>query len=222
MDGLYTVIAQKQNGFLVIQNSWCIITIALFYSFFYISFKIFKRHKRAITFIILLTILYCIVGKVIGLGAWWYCSSMAFPLGLIIQEREEQVFSIIKKHNIACFIGLLVLFLCAYAGRFINSRLIHSELLYTVICLFASAVFALMVVVILQRITIENRIWSFVGSISMELYLSHELVYTALRNRYCYITSDLLYITVTLTISLVLAWLLHLCINKVLALLKIR
>ena len=39
---LLDVITRKQNGFLVIQNSWFIVAIAVFYCFFYVAFKFMK------------------------------------------------------------------------------------------------------------------------------------------------------------------------------------
>lgn len=111
--------------------------------------------------------------------------------------------------------GYLNDFFGAYAGRLINSKILHSKILYTFFGLLASTAFSLLIVVISQRITIENCMWDFIGSISMELYLIHELIYVVLRSKKIYITSDGLYIVITLIVSIVLAWLLHIIFRKI-------
>ena len=62
-------------------SSWFIIIILLFYFLFWLSSVVAKDEK----FILMLTFLvsaYIVLSKIIGLGGWWYYSSLCFPMGV--------------------------------------------------------------------------------------------------------------------------------------------
>ena len=57
----------------------------------------------------------------------------------------------------------------------VNKLTIHSTLISVIICLAASSIFVVIILMISMRLNINNRALRFLGSISLELYLIHGL-----------------------------------------------
>ena len=219
---LLDVITRKQNGFLVIQNSWFIVAIAVFYCFFYVAFKFMKVNDLvAILTVFVLCCVYCVVCYIIGLGVWWYYSSWTFSMGMLLKKYDFEINIFLKKHYYPCLLLTSFFFVMCYAIRIINSKCIHFEFIYILCGLIASALFSCLMVEVSSKISFSNKIWSFLGDISIEIYLIHELVFTILRSSWVYVISDGLYVILTIMISIGLAYALHMVFGRLFKIMKI-
>ena len=98
-------------------------------------------------------------------------------------------------------------------------RMIHEvdkNAMYDVALLIAPAAFAGIIFTLLKRISVNNKLWNFLGNISFEIYLVHELIYNILRNgnRGIYVSNNLLYVTLVIFISIGCAYLFNAFITR--------
>lgn len=208
----------SQNGYLLITNSWFVVTIIIFYFIFWVAFSVSKNNNRkGLAFASLGVTCYIVVAYLIGLGGWWFYSSFGFVLGMLWKANEGRIYSFIKNKFLLFWAIFLCGFFVGYCLRLINSKTIQSPMIYNIALLLASAAFTGMIFTVLKRIDISNRIWTFLGSISFEIYLIHELVYSILRSNSLgiYISNDLLYVTLVLVISVIAAFGFNLFIKKI-------
>lgn len=200
-------------------------SIVIFYFIFFGVFKFIRwtenRLLGGIILIFFLCNIYCIIVHLIGMGVWWYYSSWAFPLGMISKEYGSIIYRVLNLNNWMYIFIVSCLFIFCYATRFINSKYIHSEFIYIICALFASSLFACLIINISKSISIQSKIWGYIGSISMEIYLIHELIFTILRSSLFYIKSDAIFIIATLIISILSAYILHQVNKKIITIVKI-
>lgn len=207
-EGGYERIAQicnnRENGYLLITNSWFVITIAVFYLVFYLSFNWCRgNYRKGIKRTLIGIFIYIAVAYLIGLGGWWFYSSLAFVLGMIWKDRESEINNIAMKNWWLFLFSWGIIFAVGYAIRFLNSRTLNSPLVYDAALLIASTAFACLVFSILKKISVNNMLWNFLGGISFEIYLLHELVYNIFRNEKLgiYVRNDFLYVSLVILIS---------------------
>lgn len=220
-EGGYEKIVQicnnRENGYLLITNSWFVIEIAVFYFVFYLAFNWCNGNFRnGIRRSLIGVCLFIVIAYIVGLGGWWLYSSLSFILGMTWKEHEIRINHIIERKWIIFFVLWGCLFALGYVIRFVNSISTHSPVAYDIALLIASTAFVGMVFTILKKATVNNRLWSFLGSISFEIYLLHELVYNILRNRNLgfYIGNDLLYVGLVILVTMGCAYIFNAVITK--------
>lgn len=217
IDRITQICNKPQNGFLLITNSWFVIAIAVFYLIFYFSFNWCKgNYHWGIRRTIIDVCLYIVFAYLIGLGGWWFYSSFAFIVGMIWKENETKINQIIKKHYLMFVSGWVCVLCLGQLIRMLNSKTIHSIILYDIAFLIASAAFVGIVFSFFKKITIKSKLWNFLGSISFEVYLLHELVYNVLRNETLgiYINYDFLYVALVIIITVCFACIFNIIVTK--------
>lgn len=216
-DRIAQICNNHQNGYLLITNSWFVIAIAVFYLIFFLSFNWCRGDfRKGIRYTLIGICLYIGLAYLAGLGGWWFYSSLSFALGMIWKEHEARINQIAEKKRLLFLAGWGCLFVVGYAFRFINSRTIHSPVAYDIALLIASTAFTGLIFTLLKRITLENKLWLFLGNIAFEIYLIHELIYNVLRNKNLgiYVSDDLMYVGLVILISVDCAYLFNKLITK--------
>lgn len=207
----------RENGFLLITNSWFVIAIAVFYLIFYLAFSWCNGNFRGGIIRSLIGVcLFIVLAYLAGLGGWWFYSSLAFVLGMTWKEYEKSINQIVERKWFLFILGWGGIFAFGYAIRLLNSKTVHSPVVYDVALLIASAAFAGIIFTLLKRISVNNKLWNFLGNISFEIYLVHELIYNILRNgnRGIYVSNNLLYVTLVIFISIGCAYLFNAFITR--------
>mgnify|MGYP000942307745 CR=1 FL=1 len=207
----------RENGFLLITNSWFVIAIAVFYLIFYLAFNWCNGNfRKGIIRSLIGVWLFIVLAYLVGLGGWWFYSSLAFVLGMIWKEYEKKINQIIERKWLLFILGWVGIFAFGYVIRLLNSKTVHSPVVYDIALLIASAAFAGMIFTLLKRISVNNNLWSFLGNISFEIYLVHELVYNILRNENLgiYVSNNLLYVTLVIFISIGCAYMFNTFITR--------
>lgn len=210
MEKIFQICSSRENGYLLITNSWYVIAVAIFYFIFFLAFSWCGNDYRVcIKRIFLGIVLFVAVAFFMRLGGWWIYSSFSFIAGIVWKEKEESIKKFINdgKWGLLLFSNMGI-FVFWFVARAFNSFTIQSEFIYILCVLMYSAAFACLVFVLLAKISIINRFWRFIGSISFEIYLLHELIYNLLRNKKLgfYVQSDLIYVLLVIAVSIGLAY----------------
>lgn len=144
---------------------WFIVTILIFYFFFYLSFK--KSYSiKSLATITILILLYILVYRFLNKGEWTYISSLCFPLGIYYAFFEEKINSII--YNNFTLIISISLFL------FLTTFILFKLLIFYYITKFISPVFfTIFIFVLFLKINPNTLIFNLIGTISLEIYLLH-------------------------------------------------
>lgn len=166
---------------------WYIVEISILYLLFYLVFRMIKnRNAACIVYGALLMILIAFslwLGPdtktpTQGLwfhGEWWYNTTFMIWVGIMFARWERQILGVIRRFYWPIFAVFLLL----------------TELWQTLGVQFFF-VFALVITVVIltQKIKFSNKILDFLGEISLELYLIHNLflLYMPVSNRVIYIS----------------------------------
>lgn len=159
-------------------SQWYIFAIAVMYISFFVSFRIFgvKWGRVAVT---VCAALYAVVLFVIyrrGIycfGFWWYNSIICFPLGVWYCSVREKVDPILKKRYFPILMFAVLAFIFSWRTAFGNYAEDSKRLYVLAFQTICAALFSVMVVMLSMKVQIGNRILTFCGDHSLEMYLAH-------------------------------------------------
>jgi len=204
------------NGSPVVAHSWYIIAIIVFYIIFALLMIICKkRYRLMLTLASVFYLLYAVLCIKLGYGAWWYNTAFILIFGMLWAVFEKKIMELLKKRFWILAAGSVVLFALVYvASRLLPPsdfpiKSIISAAFFTVFALFAFA-----------KIKIGNPVLKFVGKISLELYLCHEIFMVLFRSGICFIENNLIYSIVSIACAILFAWMLNLLNAKILSIYK--
>lgn len=222
------------SGWLLINSHmWYIIEITILYIAFYIIYSLISNRKVATTvmalFVLLLTISSLLLGhgqdlssKYWFMGEWWYNTTFAFVLGIVVSQNKTKLESFAKKYYkflLPLFIALTIgfYFLTNYALNnfsYWNEYPGHPGYTEKFICLSVQLPWVLFfvtsLILIMLKVRFYNKPLKFLGSISLELYLIHNLFLLGLRDgSMMSIKSNSLYMLLTILLSIAAATLIN-------------
>jgi len=161
----YDELIQNIIGVKLIDGTlWFIITILIFYFFFYLSFKKFYGLKSLIT-ITILVLIYILAYRYLEKGGWTYISSLCFPVGIYYAFFEEKVNTIIYNNFPLMLASSLFLFLTT--DILYRLHIIKGGGLISVVF------FVIFVFILFLKVNLNTLIFNFIGNISLEIYLLH-------------------------------------------------
>ncbi|MBR5543886.1 MAG: acyltransferase family protein [Clostridia bacterium] len=157
-------------GSTVVTYGWYIQFILLFYIIFYLVFKKLNI-ERALSFLTIITAIYCLVCFSVNKSVTWYETSWLFPFGSLWAYRKEAIdkffASGIKKYLlslITTFIGFAICFVFGNSGLLDNTIRILFKM--------ASAILFVTVVLILtMKVKINYKPITFFGKYYFEIYI---------------------------------------------------
>lgn len=143
---------------------WYIFVQILMYLFFYLSFKIFKNRKFQVFSVIFLTIIYILIAKYLGQGAWRYNTALCFSIGVVIASYKDIAVSLLKKYYWIILSFLTFIFIITWRLVYVN--------FYSYYNTFISAiVFSILITVFTYKFKIDSKIFNCLGNISYEIYI---------------------------------------------------
>ena len=187
-------------------HMWYIVEIAILYLVFFLIFRLIKN-RTAATVVMGIFVLAMMAGSLMLChgadmtasgwfqGEWWYNSSFLFVIGIIFSKHSESIRKIARK----AYYLLLVVFagLTAVLGLqttyMLRKYSYWSEIpgqdpkyLDKIRCLSVQLpwifVFVCFVLLLMMKVRFGNPVLKFLGSISLELYLIHNLFLQGLRS----------------------------------------
>lgn len=164
---------------------WFVFALMTCYLGFYLGFRFLKKDGLRIGLVTLIVFLYMLHCDFWVYGTWWYNSVFLFPMGLLFAWQEPAITEKLKKHY-PVFLGLTaLLFFAAFFLGEENCRAILSLIpnlpygvsrwMGVVLQNLAAGAFSLFVIMLGMKVKIGNRALSFLGTITLELYLIHGL-----------------------------------------------
>lgn len=222
-------------------HMWYVVEIAIFYLLFYLTFRFCKNDKMALTMLTVCIVIFMGISLCLGhgqywlQGEWWFNSSFLFVIGIYIAKNRDKIISFAKKHYTVLltvciavtvplyFANSFMLTNFSYWCEFEPSLTLIQIYIVRLLCLSVQLpmiiFFELSVLLIMLKIRFDNPILRFLGKISLELYLIHNIFILYFRNENAImITNPFLYILAVLFSSIVLAYLLHFIDQKLIGL----
>ena len=208
------------------------LAIIILYIVFYLSAKFLKKKKMINIAVFGGTILYCIVvNNILGFNNWWVNSCFAFFIGIYwASYKEKYTITLKDKNKIIRYAIMLSIILFAIIGiqfftsgyaimDIINDTDLADDIMrepipvinMNIICI--ALLFVLFT--ILEKMRLNDKVFTFLGNISFEIYLYHGLVMYLLRNPRFYCRVDYLYAILVIGLSIILAKLMNIANNKI-------
>lgn len=210
---------------LINSHMWYIVEIAVLYLGFYCIFRWIKKEAIALSamgvFIATLTVgsLVLCHGSHWFQGEWWYNSTFLFFIGILVAKFGDKISAFAKRYwwalMGACTAATVVFYKAT--NYMLQNYSYYSEPVYGQIgglkekflCLSCQLpmviffVFALLL--LMMKISFGNPIMKYLGKISLELYLIHNLYLTYLRSNVVNIKSSAMYGLLTIVLSIITA-----------------
>lgn len=173
---------------------WYVQAIIVFYVLFFLAFKYSRYNSDAITWIWIGVVSWIVLGLIIDhndyflCGQWWYNSAILFPIGVTFANNEERIVAGLKKYYKALLpasiIAVYITFIISrfmeihrgYYGQYsgllpIIKIVSRFETLLSQIV--AALVFVIMIILICFKVRFSNKVLTFLGNHTLEIYLTH-------------------------------------------------
>lgn len=160
-DFVLSMIAWKSFG----NDNWYIFVILCLYLSTWGAVKLFKGRLRRSAVIVFLTVFLILLLKMAGKGTYWYNTMMCYPLGTMYYTVKPLAEEYLKKGAGYCmvFAGLFVAFL------FLHKLWLKNLLFYEL----TAMVFAMLVVLITMKVSINSPFLRYCGDHLQGLFLIH-------------------------------------------------
>ena len=207
---------------LINTHMWYMIEISILYILFRIVYGLIKNQKIALTVMGILVVIMITVSLLLGhgnnwfQGEWWYNTTFVFFLGMLYERFRTPLVAFIRKYYAKVAVVAAVLFLLLYEqtqylltkvgywtefapGVTGNCTLDKLHTLSSQLPMVITFVF--LVLVIGQKAQADNVVLRFFGTISVELYLIHNIFITG----FSFICGKGIYFLCVLTASIIAA-----------------
>ena len=176
--------------------SWYVWVALYYYVAFYLVYRFIRLPRfRWLALFVGWGLQVTLVNVVLGWDDYWYISSHLFVLGLLYQRFEPQL------QRINAFVWMILMTVLA--------QLIRIDWHFSEV--FFNTAFALLFVCGITLVEVRSKIFDFLGKISYEIYLMQGFGLFALKEIVLPVAVKAL---IALIINVVLAYLLHLVVEK--------
>ena len=238
--GINDWISMISGWMLLNKQLWYIVEIVILYIIFYILFRFLKNKNLSYALMGIFTVLITIGSLLLGHdmktftggawfhGEWWYNTTFLFFVGMTFAKFYKPITNFIKKYYIVVlFVGIVGFLLLFSAYRYVAGiagyycewpgHPGYLEKFMTVGLQLPMVIFYVVTfLIITMKLQFKNSVLKFLGKISMELYMIHNIFIIIFS---CIIKNDVLFFSAVYVASLVAAVILHyidqLIINKI-------
>lgn len=184
-------------------NAWYVLALAAMYLFFYISVKWICHGDtgKALPWIIVFIGFWSIFCLVVVKKYWWMSACFAFPMGIAMYRYDKKSLVI----HLRTVIITAILFLMTFTGGWLFPSMGMSLLCMVI----ASVTSSILFFALAKAIQIRGKSLAFLGSISYELYLIHNLFRHLFKSEIVFINNDVVYYIAALGCSIAIASLFH-------------
>ena len=215
---------------LINMHMWYIVEIAILYLAFFLIYRLIKN-RTAATAVMAVFVIAMMTGSFLLChgkdmtcsywfqGEWWYNTSLLFVIGIIFSKHSDLIRKIARKaYPVLLPVTAVLTVLLGYQTRYMlrtysywsetpgkdpayldKIRCLSFELPWVI-------VFVCFLLLIMMKVRFGNPVLKFLGSISLELYLIHNLFLTGLRDGSVFMVKNPgMYIIITILMSVGLA-----------------
>lgn len=159
---------------------WTIVAMLVIQITYYIGYRL-GGAKDPVVLATIGCCVYILLTTIRGRGAWEMQSCCAFILGSIIATHEEK-FCIKIKNNKTVVLTCIV-FVISFVFPYVCEKIFNND--YAIIRVLAGTIasfsFIVLLLVIVSKVRIQNKLIIMCGSISTEIYLWHSIVLDLIR-----------------------------------------
>lgn len=212
------VIKSFASQWLVVPHGWFVHVLLLFYVFFFIFIVVWKKNYVGIVISFVgVCVIWSKCCRYLGYGFCWYNTCLVLVSGICWSLVEDKIREYIQKYYLYWLYGSVLLFVCGF--RYIESEESYMQLgLHWIV----SCLFVLILVMVLMKVRIRNKILVILGENSYELYLIHMFFMKLYRGKNIYIHSEFLWGVLVLVSSVICAIPLHRILMKTMKCMRIR
>lgn len=205
--------------------AWYIVVILYLYILFWFAFGKIKREGISFAVMAAGILVYMFFCDYLVYGTWWYTTIPVFYAGLLLGKYEEKIIMFLKKNYTKLAVIITVCFVIFHEvgnRSWILKYVFGSSYSYTVERLggvfgltAAALLFGVLLVMFQLKISLGNKVLAFLGSITLELYLTHGIFVDLFARNFIsaeieplvYISNPFLYVLVVFAISIPIAFL---------------
>lgn len=201
-----TIIDINFNGFLTDFN-WYVYEQLFFYFVYWLAYKLFPKYIEATVGICSLVLIIAAFAG--GMDNPWYGSSLCFVLGLCYYKFEKRNYKFRRYYALLTIMGLVLGTSMAAFFLLGNDSILGNPIARNA----ASVSFCIIVVMLLYKLRVGNAVSRFLGKCSYEIFLIHSSILGILKA--VSIDSVILLGILTVVLSVVLAYLIHLMVISI-------
>lgn len=201
------LISDIRIGIPFVAHSWYLITILLFYLFFWLMMTVLREHVFWMPIIscgwYLLYAFICIKLKYL---MFWFDTAHLLPFGMLCAVHEQKILNALNKKWIyySVFAASFLSFFLVIPAFYSNGLTMNIQLFF-ILTISRGVLFTTIVLLLQHKIKNDNPVLRYFGKISLEIYLIHGLVFYLLRGDYYYLTNEPLYCLLSLSIVILIA-----------------
>lgn len=202
----------------VFTNAWYVAVSLLFYLAFFLMMCLLKDKSK---WFLPASLSWCIVWSVVcgtmGWSNFWCKTCFCIPLGIGVALYESSIVAAAKKHYWWFVASATSIFACSvYFAQFSTGTFLERQI-YSIV---QSTSFVAEVLLISMWVQARNRLWSFLATISLEVYLTHPLFMKLLRSGIVFISNDIIWGILVIILTIPTAFVAHFVLTKVSGLLQ--
>ena len=204
------------QGFPIVDYSWYVISIIIFYFAFWILMETCKNNYFAMIIgACIYQVLYSVFCIKMGYPSFWYNSSYLLIFGMFWAVYEKRILEIVKKRygffSVIAWLGFLISFILKHN---LNQ---HMDMISLVLTMLATILFVFCVLLFSMKVKSENLAFSFIGKISLEVYLVQGIFIRGFHSNFVHIKNETVYSILTVLCCLIFGTTFHFAFDKVLS-----
>jgi len=221
---------------LINTNAWFMVEIIILYIAFYICFRKNDSEAKALRLITLITIILVLISLLLGhdrteinghwfMGEWWYNVTLIFPIGMLVARYEAKIktfaykyYSEVLPFSIFLLIGCFfyeeyILDTIGYYQEWTGHPGIAAKLITLPCQVLLCLIFMWVVLLINLKLEFGNRVLKFLGGISLEIYLIHDIFRQSIYSKDY--MPNIEYFALVFILSIVAAWFLSMLDSRI-------
>ena len=198
-------------GNTIVNNGWYLQSQFVFYIIFYLIFRFIKSH----TYLALVVsfIAYIFICVALGLSSTWYEAAFCFPLGVFYSKYKDKIHCFIFANKLKPIIALLFILILFVIALFLGNRPYFVEPIRITVKIISALLCCCFCTLSVLLVNIKNTITSFLGRLSLEIYLLQGIFLNLFQKTWP-IENDLLYIVAVVLCTILFAIVFHPIYNK--------
>lgn len=190
----------------IVGFSWYILGICYFYVAYGLIMHLCKqKYSSMILCAGLWFVVYAIACRAFGYGSWWYNTAYLLVIGMFWAVYEEKLIRWVTSH----YWGITAVSICAFILSFSLQYFLTNKLVLLGLQMISSGFFVALVILFTLKNRLESRAFSFLGKISLEIYLLQKLVMAMLRSSIVYMENDSLWAVMVILGCIVSGMIMH-------------
>ena len=207
----YMIVKSLTFSGTIVLNGWYMQVILLIYILFFAIFKYCKYDWSKILCMSSAICIYSAICIAVGIGSSWYLTIYSVIVGMIWAEKKNEIDKYLssKRNYILILFATLIFFMICM----ILSKLINNIIIKQIMMMLAFASFSCMFIELSIKVRVNNRITSYLGTISLSVYLLQGIFLDLFENYF--INSKIIYAMATCVCTICAAIILQPFINMV-------